>query len=82
MYYMVAKLEDKFSRDVVAECLLARCYINKMYDLVANPEDRVFRDVAHFRMVNQFIAVHQLHYIHFLSSKKKFKLRNEQLRNK
>ena len=27
--------------------------------LVVNPEDRVSRDVAHFQMVCQFIAVHQ-----------------------
>ena len=33
--------------------------LNKMYYLVANPEDRVSRDVAHFQMVYQFIAVHQ-----------------------
>ena len=53
--------------------------LNKMYYLVANPKDRVSRDVAHFQMVCQFIAVHQfliiaylftLHYINFLSSKK------------
>ena len=31
-----------------------------MYYLVANPEDRVSRDVAHFQMVYQFIAVHQI----------------------
>ena len=30
-----------------------------MYYLVANPEDRVSRDVAHFQMVYQLIAVHQ-----------------------
>ena len=30
-----------------------------MYYLVANPEDRVSRDEAHFQMVYQFIAVHQ-----------------------
>ena len=30
-----------------------------MYNLVANPEDRVSRDVPHFQMVYQFIAVHQ-----------------------
>ena len=29
-----------------------------MYYLVANPEDRFSRDMAHFRMVYQFIAVH------------------------
>ena len=33
--------------------------LNKMYYLVANPEDRVYRDVAHFQTVYQFIAVHQ-----------------------
>ena len=33
--------------------------LNKMYYLVANTEDRFSRDVAHFRMVYQFIAVHQ-----------------------
>ena len=33
--------------------------LNKMYYLVANPEDRFSRDVAHFQMVYQFIAVHQ-----------------------
>ena len=33
--------------------------LNKMYYLVANPEDRVSRDIAHFQMVYQFIAVHQ-----------------------
>ena len=33
--------------------------LSKMYYLVANPEDRVSRDVAHFQMVYQFIAVHQ-----------------------
>ena len=30
-----------------------------MYNLVANPEDRVSRDLAHNQMVYQFIAVHQ-----------------------
>ena len=30
-----------------------------MYNLVANPEDRVSRDLGHFQMVYQFIAVHQ-----------------------
>ena len=33
--------------------------LNKMYYPVANPEDRVYRDVAHFQMVYQFIAVHK-----------------------
>ena len=28
--------------------------LNKMYYLVANPEDRVSRDMAHFQMVYQF----------------------------
>ena len=32
---------------------------NKMYYLVANPEDRFSRDVTRFRMVYPFIAVHQ-----------------------
>ena len=32
--------------------------------LVANPEDRFSRDVAHFRMVYQFIAVHQSYTIY------------------
>ena len=43
---------------MVAECLLARC-LNKMYYLVANPEDRISHDVAHFQMVYQFIAEYQ-----------------------
>ena len=33
--------------------------LNKMYFLVANPEDRVSRDMAHFQMVYQFKAVRQ-----------------------
>ena len=33
--------------------------LNKMYYLVANTEDRVSRDVAHFEMVYQSVAVHQ-----------------------
>ena len=33
--------------------------LNKLYNLVANPEDRISRDVVHFQMVYQFIAVHQ-----------------------
>ena len=40
--------------------------LNKMYYLVANPEDRFSRDVAHFRMVYQFIAVHQSYTITLL----------------
>ena len=38
--------------------------LNKMYYLVAIPEDRFSRDVAHFRMVYQFIAVHQNYIIY------------------
>ena len=38
--------------------------LNKMYYVVANPEDRFSRDVAHFRMVYQFIAVHQSYTIY------------------
>ena len=37
--------------------------LNKMYYLVANPEDRVSRYVAHFQMVYQFIAQHQSYII-------------------
>ena len=44
---------------MVAECLLASSTLNKIYYLVANPEGRISRDVAHFKMVYQFIAVHQ-----------------------
>ena len=33
--------------------------LNKMHYLVANPEDRVSRDVTHFQMGYQFIAVRQ-----------------------
>ena len=54
--------------------------LSKMYYLVANPEDRVSREVAHFQMVYQFIAVHQSNRVTLY--KKKFKLRNEQQRNK
>ena len=32
-----------------------------MYYLVANPEDRVSRDVTHFQMVYQCIAVYKLY---------------------
>ena len=39
--------------------VFTRSILNKMYYLVANPEDRVSRDVAHFQMVYQFIVVHQ-----------------------
>ena len=38
--------------------VFTRSMLNKIYYQVANPEDRFSRDVAHFRMVNQFIAVH------------------------
>ena len=46
---------------VVRECSteFTRSMLNKMYYLVVNPEHRVSRDVAHFQMVYQFIAVHQ-----------------------
>ena len=44
--------------------VFTRSMLNKMYYLVANPEDRFSRDVAHFRMVNQFIAVHQSYTIY------------------
>ena len=42
-----------------------------MYSLVANPEDRVSRDVAHFQMVYQFIAVHQSKLYKLLKLKEK-----------
>ena len=44
--------------------VFTRSMLNKMYYLVANPKDRFSRDVAHFRMVYQFIAVHQSYTIY------------------
>ena len=49
--------------------------LNKMYYLVANPEDRVSRDVAHFQMVYQFIAVHQSNLYTLLKLKEKVQVK-------
>ena len=49
--------------------------LNKMYYLVANPEDRFSRDVAHFRMVYQFIAVHQITLYILLKLKEKVQVK-------
>ena len=38
--------------------------LDKMYYLVVNPEYGFSRDVAHFRMVYHFIAVHQSYNIY------------------
>ena len=44
--------------------MVTRSMLNKTYYLVANPENRFSRDVAHFRMVYQFIAVDQSYTIY------------------
>ena len=49
--------------------------LTKMYYLVANPEDRVSRDVAHFQMVYQFIACTRVKLYKLLKLKEKVQVK-------